>query len=86
MKSCLKHGDAIMSEDVIGCGKAGSGIVNMVGDRTGTARYGYIQISNSGDPDECIDGIRIYGNGTIRHYDSDGDEDWSRSLSMIPTA
>ena len=73
----LQVGDSILSEGLIGCGEAGKGIVNMVGAKgSGIARYGYIQISNDGDPDECLNGLRIYGNGTVKHYDASGSEDW----------
>lgn len=81
----LTKGDAIVSEGVIGCGKAGQGIVNLVG-KTGSGDYGYIQISNSGEPDECLNGIRIYGNGKIERYDQDGNLQWDRFLSNIPTS
>lgn len=58
-----------------GCGEAGYGIVNIVGRNTSGSHsnYGYIQISNSGTYNECLDGIRIYGDGYIAKYDSDGD-------------
>ena len=80
----LKRGDALVSQDVIGCGKAGYGIVNMSGNHSsGDEKYGYIQISNSGDPDDCRDGIRIYGNGVIEKYDSSGSVTMDGNLSSI---
>lgn len=80
----LRSGDAKMSADIIGCGKAGRGIVNLVGDNSGShSSYGYIQLSNSGDPGDCRDGIRIYGDGYIRKYDSSGSEIASGSLNQL---
>ena len=81
----LTVGDALLSRYRLGCGKAGSGIINLVGNNSGNpAKYGYIQISNSGDPTDCRDGIRIYGNGRVTRYDSDGDEVWTKDLQDIP--
>lgn len=81
----LKVGDAIVSRYLIGCGKAGKGIVNMVGNKSGSdSAYGYIQISNSGNPDKCLDGIRIYGNGIIERYDGDGDRTYRKDIANIP--
>ena len=83
----LKVGDAILSRYMIGCGFAGSGIVAMSGNHSsGDEKYGFIQISNSGnmEQDTCIDGIRIYGNGYIEHYNGSGNVDWSKSLNAIP--
>lgn len=83
----LTRGDALVSRLKIGCGEAGYGIANLVGgSRQGSPyNYGYIQLSNSGDPTTCRDGIRIFGDGSIRHYNSSGTNDWSRSLNAIPT-
>lgn len=74
------------SHKIIGCGEAGEGIVNIVGGQgtTGDKQYGYIQISNSGDPTHCYDGIRIYGNGHIIRYNGDGGQVWDKYLSNIP--
>ena len=81
----LSIGDATLRRDRIGCGSAGYGIVNIVGDRSSdNARFGYIQISNSGNSDTCLDGIRIYGNGLVRKYGGDGSVSWERWLSNIP--
>ena len=81
----LSIGDATLRRDRIGCGSAGYGIVNIVGDRRSeNARFGYIQLSNSGNPDTCLDGIRIYGNGLVRKYGGDGNVEWERWLSNIP--
>ena len=81
----LSIGDATLRRDRIGCGSAGYGIVNVVGNRSSdNARFGYIQLSNSGNPDTCLDGIRIYGNGLVRKYGGDGNVEWERWLSNIP--
>lgn len=79
----LTRGDAKVSAYQIGCGKAGSGIVNLVGN---SDSYGYIQISNSGNPTQCLDGIRIYGNGHIVRYDGNGSQSWDKWLSNIPNS
>lgn len=71
------------SEKIIGCGEAGNGIVNLVGD---SSTYGYIQISNSGNPTVCLDGIRIYGNGHVVRYDGSGNQSWDKWLSNIPNS
>lgn len=81
----LSINDATLRADRMGCGSAGYGIVNIVGDRrSDNARFGYIQLSNSGNPDTCLDGIRIYGNGLVRKYNGSGDVSWERWLSNIP--
>ena len=81
----LSIGDATLRADRMGCGSAGYGIVNIVGDRSSdNARFGYIQLSNSGNPDTCLAGIRIYGNGLVRKYGGDGSVSWERWLSNIP--
>lgn len=81
----LSIGDATLRKDRMGCGSAGYGIVNIVGDRSSdNARFGYIQLSNSGNPDTCLAGIRIYGNGLVRKYGGDGNVEWERWLSNIP--
>ena len=83
----LKRNDALVSQNVIGCGSAGSGIVNMVGAAgSGDERFGYIQISNSGDPTTCLDGIRIYGNGHVVRYNESGGQSWDKWLSNIPNS
>ena len=80
--------DATLRADRIGCGTAGKGIVNIVGNRSSdNAKYGFIQLSNSGnfhEGKECLGGIRIYGNGLVRKYDADGNVSWERWLSNIP--
>ena len=81
----LSIGDATLRRDRIGCGSAGYGIVNIVGDRSSdNARFGYIQLSNSGNSNEFLAGIRIYGNGLVRKYGGDGSVSWERWLSNIP--
>lgn len=64
-------GDAILSPDVMGCGVAGKGMSMLVGD-IGANSYGYVQLSNSGNTEICLDGIRINGRGQIDYYDSNG--------------
>ena len=77
--------DATLRADIMGCGSAGYGIVNIVGNRdSDNAKFGYIQLSNSGNPDTCLDGIRIYGNGLVEKYNGSGDVSWERWLSNIP--
>ena len=81
----LHINDAILRADRMGCGSAGYGIVIIVGYReSDNARFGYIQLSNSGNSDTCLDGIRIYGNGLVRKYNGNGDVSWERWLSNIP--
>lgn len=81
----LTVGDAAVSQNVMGCGAAGYGLVNIVGNTQGEGVYGYIQLSNSGNPSQCLGGIRIYGNGHIVKYNEYGQQDWDRWLSNIPT-
>ena len=81
----LSIDDATLRADRMGCGSAGYGIVNIVGHRdSDNAKFGYIQLSNSGNPDTCLDGIRIYGNGLVEKYNGSGDVSWERWLSNIP--
>lgn len=81
----LQVGDAKLSRYHIGCGYAGKGIVNICGNNSsGDEKYGYIQISNSGSHDVCLDGIRIYGNGIVERYDGDGDRTYRKDLANIP--
>lgn len=80
-------GDSTLERDHIGCGSAGKGIVNIVGNKTSSnSQYGYIQISNSGNSEDCLDGIRIYGNGLVRRYDGSGNQSWEKWLSNIPNS
>ena len=83
--SDLRRGDSIVSANVIGCGSAGYGIVNMVGG-TGVGDYGYTQISNSGNAQTALDGIRIYGNGKVVRYDGNGNQLWEKWLSNLPNS
>ena len=86
----LTVGDARISPYIMGCGYASNGIVNIVGndnvDEYG--RFGYVQISNSGGIEEgvmkCRDGIRIYGNGVVKKFNTAGNETARRSLFDIP--
>lgn len=77
--------NSVFSEKKIGCGKAGYGMVFIEGGHSsGSGRYGFIQISNSGNSDECLDGIRIYGTGKVVKYGGDGSVEWEKYLSNIP--
>lgn len=86
----LKIGDALLSQLVIGCGRistsAGTGgIVNMVG---GNDRN-YISLSNTGDPYDCRNGIRLHGykdgtTGLLEAYNGNGSKMWDRNLELIP--
>ena len=82
----LTVGDAHVSRYKIGCGYAGEGLGfirgNMPNDPDG--RYGMLQLSNSGNFDTCLDGIRIYGNGKIEYVNPDGTIAWTKWLSNIP--
>lgn len=80
----LLVGDAKLSKNVIGCGEAGNGIVNMVGGNN----MAYIQISDSGNPYTCLDGIRIRQDGQVYKYHANGSSevfDWDRQFELIPT-
>lgn len=66
--------------DHIGCGEAGLGIVNLVGQNDNA----YIQVSDSGSPTNCLDGIRIYWNGKVEKYNTSGSRTWDRYLSNLP--
>ena len=77
----LTVGDAKLSADTIGCGEAGRGIAMLRGKTSNNIAY--IQFSASGSPSTCIDGFRLYANGVIQHYDTDGDPDWQRNFSSI---
>ena len=82
----LMRGTAELSQYRMGCGEAGYGIVNLIGNKSGAPdNYGCIQLANSGNFDTPLDGIRIYGNGWIRHFDGNGNQDWARDLQNIPT-
>lgn len=80
----LQRGDnSWYGEYRAGCGRAGNGIINLVGG-TEDDSYGYIQISVTGDPYDCRNGIRIYYDGSVHYYDSNGTERWSKDFSDIP--
>ena len=82
--SNLVNGDSIFDRDRIGCGSAGNGIVNILGSSVGDSRpYGCIQLSNSGNWQNPLDGIRIFGDGRIVKYDGRGNVQWTRYLSNI---
>ena len=76
----LLIGDAKLSKNIIGCGEAGDGIVNLVGGNN----MAYIQISDSGNPYDCISGIRIRQDGQVYFYDGNGDKTDDRQFSLIP--
>ena len=74
----LTVGDTTVSPNVIGCGKAGLGIVNLVGGNDNA----YIQISDSGTPTSNLDGIRIYYTGQVQSTRNTG---WqNKFFSNIP--
>lgn len=77
----LQKGSCIFSEYSIGCGYAGGGIVNLVGNNS---TYGYVQISNSGTPYQCLDGVRVYGNGHVVRYNNSGGVTYEKYFSNIP--
>lgn len=81
----LTNGDSVISQNTIGCGEAGNGLSILVGGRGGgDARYGCLQLSNSGSPNYALDGVKIYGNGKIERYGGGGGFLWDRYLSNIP--
>ena len=97
MTNTTDGSSAILSYNKIGAGKAGYGVVILRGstrddgninsggdsDYSTDKRYGFIQISNTGDPDECRGGIRIYGNGHIVWFDDHGNAYDDRYLRNI---
>lgn len=78
--------DSVISKDMLACGSSGYGMVVIAGGRGGwdDERYGFIQISNAGNPYYCLDGIRIYGTGKVVRFDGNGNVTWTRWLSNIP--
>lgn len=76
-------GDAIFKKDRFGCGTAGLGMINLVGQNQ--ERNGYIQLSTSGTWADCRNGIRIYGDGRVVRYGEQGEVLWDRWLFNIPT-
>lgn len=86
-QNTLTRGDAQLSQYGFGCGAAGSGIALICGndyDGSSDGRYGYVQMSNDGNMNTCVGGIRIYGNGHVVHYGANGQPDWDRWLSNVP--
>ena len=81
----LQRGDnSWYGEYRAGCGYAGNGIINLVGG-TSSHRYGYIQISASGDPYTCLDGIRLTYDGYVERYDGNGHRVYRKDFADIPT-
>ncbi len=79
----LTIGDAILSRNVIGCGSAGNGIINMVGGQSDN-EGAYLQISDDGNPYVNTYGIRIYNTGRIESTLGTG---WTQKyLGNIPDA
>ena len=87
--SSLKKGDAVVSQYHMGCGQAGKGIINLVGNNDRP----YIALTDSGTSTTFTDGTVIYGimtsgsstyRGVVRTYDEDGDMIVERFLSNIP--
>ena len=71
--------NSMFSENLIGCGVAGNGTVALCGSgQRGGNSQGSIQICNQYDHthNEIHDGLQIDGTGLIRHYDSNGNENW----------
>ena len=87
------YGISILRGDTAGCSHStntsqldGDSYINFGGDSNWTTdrAYGYIQISNSGQPNECRGGLRIFGNGHIVKYDDNGNKSDERWISEIP--
>ena len=81
--------NSIFSRDRIGCGVAGEGIINLVGNNGRP----YIALTDSGDYDTFTDGTVIYGvkgegknieRGVVRIYNGDSQEIAERYLANIP--
>ena len=80
--NALTVADTKISPTVIGCGEAGNGIINL---HAGTgANDTYLQISVTGEPTKCRDGIRIYYDGTVERIDADLQPVWTKNFSAIP--
>ena len=75
--------DTKVSPTVIGCGRAGYGIINL---HAGTsASDTYLQISTTGNPTDCRDGIRIFYDGKVQRIAEDGTTIvWTKNFSAIP--
>lgn len=88
----LSVGDAVLSPYVVGCGYAGYGLANLVGNRPDTESY--LQLSVSGTPIDagydtgCMDGVRIFASGKVQYYDAHGrpNTNEERYLNNIPIA
>lgn len=80
----LQVGDALLSPYIIGCGLAGYGLVNLVGNQY--QGESYLQLSVSGTPTNCLDGIRIFASGKLQYYDGSGNPNPNeeRYLNNIP--
>ena len=79
----LKIKDALISENVIGCGSAGYGIINLVGGQSDD-EGAYLQISDDGTPFVNTYGIRIYNTGKVESTLNTG---WTtKYLGNIPDA
>lgn len=74
---------AVFGKSAIACGRAGYGLALLKGNTGGAGSYGYVQVSNSGNTNTCLYGIRIYGNGDVVSYDGDGNEEWRTNLRNI---
>ena len=89
----MTRGNAVLSEDYIGCGEAGHGGVLLMGGTSanqdpyvGYTNMGCVQIGNAWDYGELYDGIRIYGDGKVQKIRGDGSVAWEKWLSNIPSS
>ena len=84
----LAVGNSELNRYQMSLGSAGRGLVFLAGNiyEDPDARYGMLQLSNSGNLSDisCLDGIKIYGNGKVERYDGNGNVIWTRWLYNIP--
>ena len=87
----LKVDDAILNSDRIGCGSAGDGIINLVGNNN----QPYLAMTDSGSWNTFTDGIVITGiephgstvyRGVVRAYNDSGQQIYEKFFSNIPDA
>lgn len=88
--SSLTRGNALISEDYIGCGEAGYGGVMLMGGRSAAGdpnvhntNMGCIQLANSWNYGVTTGCTRIYGDGRVELVDSGGNSTW-KNLANIP--
>lgn len=89
----LSRGNAVLSEDYVGCGEAGYGGILLMGGRSaasdsnldsGSRNQGCIQLGNNWNYSSLAGGIRIYGSGLVEGIRSDGSVEWTKNLKDIP--